>query len=944
MFMSEAEDISETEKPRSAAVEDILKKINKISSESMSNADNNDKENMLRSIEIKLRKAAQPLGKKGDKYVNLIMRGLRSGTTSKGPVSLNNLNTTPPVISNVAQNKNDLRISRNAMIDFIMQKINRISQESLNNVTSKDEKEKILKSIENKLRNVSRPLGEKGSKFINLIMKGIRTKNSENLKDEDSKSEDKRRSAHVQKQDSPDNSRNAMTEFILKKIYQISMESQNTNDQQNRLSLVEDNLRKAAEPLGEKGLKYVNLIMRAIHSTNKNISSQNDNSLSAEINEVVDDAFKLNYNVIKMNEGNERLKKQAIENIARAIEKVMKKYSANQYDEIIENIKLKTFDYMKRNDILKNNNDIKLISDLIVDSINLAGKRIMKQKGANENATNYPVIDVDADFLAPYNNEISSQTKLLCKSAVERTCANIRNMNMLKCAYMEERIPLHKLCDGKYDCSDRSDEKHCAQQATERVHYAHSVLIALDISLENDCLMTDINEKILSKQNLILRDVLRAQLNFIDKYKLESAAVTDTDSKLSNNMIRSSIKEITDVIGTLTKALDKALCSRNEIKNDHNLRRYNEIFDEDVDLPQKIKEKWAPEACSCKEKSCSNCTNYCQRICWHKNSLTHWNCDSVNETSMVSLNVLCDGKYDCYDESDEKDCFSDNVHGKFEAHKIFSEITDSLKLKASKDYKTEKNKVLSLVNTLSSLEKLSLNSNPNPTSIKEYRDQSFELLDAIYSGVIKHTTYAYEAEDVYIFLLSVNQQLGAILKRIGTGNKKIMSDSCFCRNGKCAATFCTRRCQKACVIEPKLTRYFCENNNKSIDIENICDGKIDCPQEDDERQCSKEICRSHHITVLQHKVQEVGLKQKGTAMGELLSTWKTKVLATLKVAEKSGRPTRRTLKDLVKEILQDLVLTYGSVEEYRRRNNNYAVQEFTDIAETILDTLRSCDK
>ncbi|XP_038221184.1 uncharacterized protein LOC119839067 [Zerene cesonia] len=425
---------------------------------------------------------------------------------------------------------------------------------------------------------------------------------------------------------------------------------------------------------------------------------------------------------------------------------------------------------------------------------------------------------------------------------------------------------------------------------------------------------------------------------------MENVSISDIDSKLSKNFIRSPIKEITDVIGTLTKALDKALCSRNDIKSDHNLRRYNEIFEEDVDLPKETKEKWPPEACSCKDETCSNCTSYCKRICWHRNSLTHWNCDSVNDTSVTSLNVLCDGKYDCYDESDEKECFSDNVHGKFEAHKIFTELTDSLKLKAAKDYKREKNKVWTLVNTLSSLEKLSLNSNPNPTTLKEHRDKCFELIEAIYSDVIKHTSYAYEAEDVYIFLLSVNQQLGAILKRIGTGNKKIISDSCFCRKGKCAATFCTRRCQKACVIEPKLTRYLCENDNKSIDIENICDGKSDCPQQDDETRCSKDICRSHHITMLQHKVQDVGIKQKGTAMGELLTTWKTKVLATLKVAEKSGRPARRILKDLVKEMLQDLVLTYGSVEEYRRKNNNYAVQEFTDIAETIVDTLRSCDK
>lgn len=36
----------------------------------------------MRSIESKLKKAAEPLGKKGERYVKLIMRGLRTNTYS----------------------------------------------------------------------------------------------------------------------------------------------------------------------------------------------------------------------------------------------------------------------------------------------------------------------------------------------------------------------------------------------------------------------------------------------------------------------------------------------------------------------------------------------------------------------------------------------------------------------------------------------------------------------------------------------------------------------------------------------------------------------------------------------------------------------------------------------------------------------------------------------
>lgn len=63
----------------SALIDVVLKKINKISSESIKNITNDDGDKELNEIESNLRKAAVPLGEKGEKYVKLIMRGIRSG-------------------------------------------------------------------------------------------------------------------------------------------------------------------------------------------------------------------------------------------------------------------------------------------------------------------------------------------------------------------------------------------------------------------------------------------------------------------------------------------------------------------------------------------------------------------------------------------------------------------------------------------------------------------------------------------------------------------------------------------------------------------------------------------------------------------------------------------------------------------------------------------------
>ncbi|VVD05695.1 unnamed protein product [Leptidea sinapis] len=102
------------------------------------------------------------------------------------------------------------------------------------------------------------------------------------------------------------------------------------------------------------------------------------------------------------------------------------------------------------------------------------------------------------------------------------------------------------------------------------------------------------------------------------------------------------------------------------------------------------------------------------------------------------------------------------------------------------------------------------------------------------------------------------------------------------------------------------------------------------------------VCRSHHLNLLRNKIQEVGTKQKGTAVGELLSTWKMKVIPAIKIGENEGRPTHKRIKDIVNSINNDLLATYGSVQDYRRSGSNYALSDFLSISHTIVDTIRSC--
>jgi hypothetical protein len=71
------------------------------------------------------------------------------------------------------------------------------------------------------------------------------------------------------------------------------------------------------------------------------------------------------------------------------------------------------------------------------------------------------------------------------------------------------------------------------------------------------------------------------------------------------------------------------------------------------------------------------------------------------------------------------------------------------------------------------------------------------------------------------------------------------------------------------------------------------------------------------------------------------------VISTLKIAENSYRPTPTTIRDIVNDILNDLTMAYGSMEENtyaRRSNNDYILQEFSDISQIVIESLRSCGR
>lgn len=159
-----------------------------------------------------------------------------------------------------------------------------------------------------------------------------------------------------------------------------------------------------------------------------------------------------------------------------------------------------------------------------------------------------------------------------------------------------------------------------------------------------------------------------------------------------------------------------------------------------------------------------------------------------------------------------------------------------------KEYSDVKSKLAALGNAILQLQKNVMKPKVDVHDVKSVRDICYASLVSIYEDLVSTSYDIEELEDAHTFLMTVNERLMYVLKRTHTGNDRIISaDGCFCRQGKCAATKCTPSCKRACVVNPKFTRYWCKgtvHNNISVPLEGICNGMPNCPQEDDENRCS----------------------------------------------------------------------------------------------------------
>lgn len=497
--------------------------------------------------------------------------------------------------------------------------------------------------------------------------------------------------------DDYDNRNNFVTD-IIKKIEKIgdSFSRASIDEKPKLLSRLEEKLRVVAtQSFGNAAPKYIELIMQGVKLKVFN------NTMDASESDKYD--------------GEEyTIKDHITKKITDQIEDFVKKYlltvhSIEDKRIFLENVRKKILETAQEKHLQELNGDIVSYNNIITNSFNEILKRSLvhysrrnfndvgRSQEKETQSFNHGFEHDEMGNKSIFSNDIESiNTDKECIVSTALVCSEVNTLSELRCTVGDKSdkiIQLKNICDGIVDCSNGSDETNCRDQGLDYVLFfffkftyicmhivikkpllklfsllcekvllifltvaeslngAKTLIIQINTTFAENCQIQNINETFTKRHKIY------------DEIRVLFDVVSDMQDSFDTNNGTGNIKEIiTKVVDTLNNVklnLSNGICAEQQNASElmANARRYHRILDED--LEEVLRESALfPKSCVCKDDRCvsQTCVTSCKKACLLEYRLGRWSCLAVNGSASIHLNAICDGKLDCYDESDERDC------------------------------------------------------------------------------------------------------------------------------------------------------------------------------------------------------------------------------------------------------------------------------------------------
>lgn len=192
--------------------------------------------------------------------------------------------------------------------------------------------------------------------------------------------------------------------------------------------------------------------------------------------------------------------------------------------------------------------------------------------------------------------------------------------------------------------------------AVNSIHTATKIVAEIDLA--KLCFENAISESMLPYQGGILSRLLKKQIAFIEKYTHSSDRKAHKEIPPHNDIFE-VVTEVVAIVKSFSLSLTTAVCMDENNEVDKIIKEGEWALDAEPTTSKSVHESL--NECDCNNQIClsPNCPAVCKRICYQTYSLSRWACKPQKDGAAgVSLDDICDGKIDCYDETDESNCVS----------------------------------------------------------------------------------------------------------------------------------------------------------------------------------------------------------------------------------------------------------------------------------------------